>query len=89
MELEVLGLKLKIRPEQVDEQISPEEVAEFVRSEGLKIKEQNPRLEEGQIAVLVALDLARNYKLLMSEYRESVHSFKESANSALQYIECE
>ena len=89
MELEVLGLKLKIKPEQVDEQISPEEVVEFVRLEGLKIKEQNPRLEEGQVAVLVALDLAKNYKLLMSEYRESVQSFKETASSALQFIECE
>lgn len=89
MELEVLGLKLKIRPDQGDEQISPEEVVEFVRREALKIKEQNPRLEEGQVAVLVALDLAKNYKLLMNEYRENVKTFKETALSALEYIECE
>ncbi len=89
MELEVLGLKLKIRPDQGDDQISPEEVVEYVRHEALKIKEQNPRLEEGQVAVLVALDLAKNYKLLMKEYRENVKTFKETAQSALEYIECE
>lgn len=87
MEYEVLGLKLKLKPEGNEDAIDPQEIVDFVRREALQIKEKNPRLNDGQVATLLALELSKRLLSLEREYGQSVNSFRQYAADALSCLE--
>lgn len=87
MEYEVLGLKLKLKESEVDGEVSPKDIVKFVQDEAYKIKEQNPRLDNGQIGILIALDLAKEKMSLDRKFEESVRTFDSLAKDALELIE--
>lgn len=87
MEYDVLGLKLKLKPEGNEDAVTPDEVVAFVRREALVIKEKNPRLSDGQVATLLALELSKRLLSLEREYCQSVENFRQNAVDALSYID--
>ncbi len=86
MEYEILGLKLKLKPDGSDDAVSPDEVVAFVRREALSIKEKNPRLSDGQVATLLALELSKRLISLEREYSRSVETFRQQAVDALSSL---
>lgn len=86
MEYEILGLKLKLKADGSDDAVSPDEVVAFVRREALSIKEKNPRLSDGQVATLLALELSKRLISLEREYCKSVDTFRLQAVDALSSL---
>ncbi len=87
MEYEILGLKLKLKPDESADAVSPEQVVALVRREALSIKEKNPRLSDGQVATLLALELAKRLISLEKDYQGSLQQFRNQAADVLSSLE--
>jgi len=87
-EFEVLGYKLKVRPEQGDGiNISPEEVVSYVKRRALEIQSRSPQLEPGKLATLLALELARENLSLEHEYKTNINKLRDETIGALSLLE--
>jgi hypothetical protein len=86
LEFDVLGYTLKLKPNEENSQ-SPSEIIEYVRERAEKIQRSNPKLDRGQIAILMALGLAVEKKNLEKDFRENVETLQTSAVDALNFIE--
>ncbi len=88
MEFDVLGFKIKLKPDEGDgDAIQPKEVVDYVHREAVKIQELAPQLEKGQVAILVALNLAKDRMAMEREYSQNVAKLQNQAVDALKYIE--
>lgn len=87
LEFDVLGYRVKLRPDADGSNDSADKVVELVRKEALKIKESAPGLDKGQVAILVALKLASEKISLEEDFKENLEQLQLSARDALQYIE--
>ena len=63
---EVLGHCVTIDDSVDNEQVTAEEVVEYVQREADKIRDRMPNLEQGQLAVLVALKLGARFYLALT-----------------------
>ncbi len=86
VEFNVLGCKVKVRPEQSDGQ-SALVVVKLVNAEIQALKAARPGLRDTDVAVLVALKVATEKLQLEDEYRESLNKLEASLDRALQAIE--
>ncbi len=86
-EIELLGYKIKLRPDEDENGIEPQEVIEYVRKQAQIIKERSAHLDNAQVALLVALQIGSERLKLDKEYRENIDKLHNSAKDALQYIE--
>lgn len=86
-EFDVLGLKVKLRSDQLAETVSPEEVVEFVRGEAAKILKASPQLTKGDVGILLALKFAQEKLDLEKELKNGLEGLQNSAKDALRYIE--
>ena len=59
IEFDVLGYTVTFRPSTEEGQVAPEQILDYVRKEANIIKRNSPSLDSGQIAVLLALKLAK------------------------------
>ena len=84
---EVLGYSVKISNNGENQHVKAEEVVEYVQKEADKIRDRIPNLEQGQLAVLVALKLGQDLLGLDQEYRNNVEKIQSSASNALRFIE--
>lgn len=84
---EILGQKLRLSPEGSPDQVTPEEIVRCVDQEAQKVLSKSPQLDKGQVAVLVALQLAGEKLALEREYRENIEKLQTSTHDALQFIE--
>jgi cell division protein ZapA (FtsZ GTPase activity inhibitor) len=84
-EFEVLGCKVKYRPENNDDDDS-KVVIDFVLREIEALKLSRPLLRDTDVAVLVALKIATEKTKLENEYKSNILKLEQSLESALQTI---
>jgi hypothetical protein len=87
LEFDVLGYRVKLKPDADGSNDSAEKIVDLVRSEAFKIQEHAPGLDKGQVAILVALKLASEKISLEDDFKENLEQLQLSARDALQYIE--
>ena len=87
-EFNVLGCKVKYRPEQNDSQ-QAKVVIESVLREIEELKTKRPLLRDTDVAVLVALKLATDKMQLEGEYKNTILKLEQSLETALQAINLE
>jgi cell division protein ZapA len=87
-EFNVLGCKVKYRPEQNDSE-NPRTVIELVLREVEELKLARPLLRDTDVAVLVALKMATEKMKLENEYKLNILKLELSLESALQAISFE
>ncbi len=87
MEYNVLGYRLRVNTDKENASVSAKEVAELVTREASKIKLDHPQVDQGQIAVLLAMKLAEDKLVMEKMYKDNLDKLQARAGSALQYIE--
>lgn len=87
IEFDVLGHTVTFRPNIDGSDIAPEQILDYVRKEANIIKRNSPNLDSGQIAVLLALKLAKENFDLKNDFKENIDKLSASASDALQYFE--
>jgi cell division protein ZapA (FtsZ GTPase activity inhibitor) len=85
-EFNVLGCKVKVRPEQNDSHIALA-VIELINAEIQQLKSSRPMLRDTDVAVLVALKMATEKKQLEDEYKKNILKLEESLEQALEQLE--
>ena len=90
-EFNILGYKVRFRPDTESSRfpagISASDIVKIVEDEATKIREVALGLDNGKIAVLVALKMATEKFALEKEYQDSIESLQKTAMNALQFIE--
>jgi cell division protein ZapA (FtsZ GTPase activity inhibitor) len=86
VEFNVLGCKVKYRPEQSDSHIALA-VINLVNAEIQQLKTNRPMLRDTDVAVLVALKMAGEKMQLEEEYKYNITSLEKSLEEALQSFE--
>lgn len=88
-EFSIFGMKVSSRPDSgiEGEEISAEEIVEFINSEARLIKNERPTLSDFQISVLLNLKLGRELITKKKKYLENIEKMEAAALSALDYIE--
>lgn len=81
-EFNVLGCKVKVQPEQNDSHMA-RAVIDFVQAEVSALKSSRPMLRDTDVAVLVALKIAREKLQVEEEYKENILKLEESLENAL------
>lgn len=88
LDFEVLGYKVRLRPNtEASNQVHPKEVLRLVEREAQSIREVSGELENGKLALLVALKLATDKLSLEREYKDNINQLQAVAGDALQFIE--
>jgi cell division protein ZapA len=87
-EFNVLGCKVKVRPEQNDSHIA-KAVIDLVDAEVKHLKSARPMLRDTDVAVLVALKMATEKMQLENEYKKNILRLEESLESALSALNLE
>lgn len=82
MEFNVLGCKVKHRPEQNDSGAA-RAVIDLVMSEVQALKTARPGLRDTDVAVLIALKMATEKMQLEDEYKKNIFKLEESLETAL------
>lgn len=87
-EHDVLGFRIKVHPnEEQKAKVPSQRVIDFVQDRVEQVKRKFPHLDNAQIAVLVAMNCARERLEIEDEYRENIESIELSATQALNMIE--
>jgi hypothetical protein len=86
-DLEVLGYKVKLREEEKASGISAGDVVDLVRRESNKITVKAPHLTNGEVAILVALQMAKENIEINKKFQSDLSSLKDKAGQALNLIE--
>lgn len=88
VEFNVLGCKVRVRPDQNDSQ-NAKAVIDLVNAEIEQLKASRPQLRDTDVAVLVALKLATDKMQLEDEYKHNIFKLEESLETALQALNVE
>lgn len=83
----VLGQEISFKSQQDEDEISAHDVVELVNNEAEKVSQVLPHLEQSQIAVLVALNLAQDKLRSEIKARNELSKIRSSAVDALRFIE--
>ena len=86
-DFEVLGYKVKLREEENTDSVSASDVVDLVRRESDKIMVKAPHLSNGEVALLVALQMAKENIEINKQFQSDLGSLKEKAGQALNLIE--
>ncbi len=87
-EFNVLGCKVKYRPEQNDSHIA-KAVLDLICAEVEALKTSRPSLRDTDVAVLVALKMATEKMQIEDEYKKNILKLEESLETALQAVSFE
>ncbi len=88
IDFEILGYKVKLREQRGSESsVTPHDVVDLVRRESNKIMDKAPQLSSGEVAILVALQMAQENLELSQSYKEELANLKSKAGEALNLIE--
>lgn len=82
LEFNVLGCKVKLKPEQNDGDIA-KAVIDRLMAEIQQLKISRPGLRDTDVAVLVALKIATEKVQLEDEYKNNIFKLEESLETAL------
>jgi cell division protein ZapA len=88
IEYNVLGCKVRVRPDQDDSAIA-KAVVDLVNSEVEQLKKSRPQLRDTDVAVLVALKMATEKLQVEDEYKNNIFKLEESLETALQVLNIE
>lgn len=87
-EHDILGMKINVRPEAEQEsKVTSARVIEFVQTEVDKLTEQYPHLDNSQLAVLLAMNFARERLEIEEDFRANIEEIERSTREALENIE--
>lgn len=86
-EFNVLGFKVKLAPGDDGEREIASQAVDMVLEEIQKIKKEASHLDDKQVAILVALKLAKEKLAIAEEYKINVGQLKSEAREALQFLE--
>ena len=87
-EHEILGMKLNVQNEvEQKSKVTSARVIEFVQTEVEKLKEQYPHLDNSQLAVLLAMNFARERLEIEEDFRLNIEEIERSTKEALENIE--
>jgi hypothetical protein len=86
-EFEILGYKVKLREEENTSSISASEVVDLVKRESDKIMVKAPHLSNGEVALLVALQMAKENVEINTKFQCDLDVLKDKAGQALNLIE--
>ena len=84
---EVLGLKLRLKKDELSQGVTPKEIVDLVQSEAMAILNKTQNINLNQATILAALKIAQDKIALEKEYQRSVSYLKHTALDALQLIE--
>ncbi|MBG07690.1 MAG: hypothetical protein CME68_02970 [Halobacteriovoraceae bacterium] len=87
LEFEVLGFKVKFKPEGEDQSVSASEVVECVNNEANNLKNDFPQLSQGELSVLLALHFAKKNIAVEKEYKSNIQQLNKKACDALSLVE--
>lgn len=87
-EFDVLGCKVKYRPERNDSH-NAKAVIDLVLSEIQELKSKRPMLRDTDVAVLVALKMATDKMQVEDEYKTNILKLEASLETALQAVSLE
>ncbi len=87
-EFDVLGCKVKYRPERNDSH-NAKAVIDLVLSEIQELKSKRPMLRDTDVAVLVALKMATDKMQVEDEYKTTILKLEASLETALQAVSLE
>ena len=87
LEFDVLGFKVRFRPEGDEDQFTAGDIINLVNTEAKRILDKNPKLTPSQAAILVALNLAKEKLNTDIEFRNNIDTLHSTASDALQFIE--
>jgi cell division protein ZapA (FtsZ GTPase activity inhibitor) len=86
LEFNILGSQVRLSAQESDDSRAKAAI-ELVQKEVETMKNQNSRLKDTDIAVLVALKMATQKLEVESDFQTSVGSLKQGINEALEFIE--
>ena len=87
-EHDILGMKINVRPEaELESKVTSARVIEFVQTEVDKLKEQYPQLDNSQLAVLLAMNFARERLEIEEDFRSNIEEIERSTREALENID--
>ena len=86
-EFDVLGYRLRYCPDSSSATISADEVVEYFNQRANGLRSRYPHLDPGQVATLLALDIAKEKLVLEREFKTSMHNLEEHTKKALAKIE--
>ncbi|HAZ13764.1 MAG: hypothetical protein A2X86_10235 [Bdellovibrionales bacterium GWA2_49_15] len=87
-EFDVLGYRLRYRPDCLgDTGVDADEVVEYFNQRANGLRSRYPHLDPGQVATLLALDIAKEKLVLEREFKTSLHNLEERTRKALEKIE--
>lgn len=85
-DFEVLGLRVKAKS--VNEgKLSTKEIVEFVNFEASKLRKEIPGLDNGKLAVLVALELAQQQLTLKNDMKVKVDHLASQSENVLSLLD--
>jgi cell division protein ZapA (FtsZ GTPase activity inhibitor) len=84
-EISILGCKVRYSPEQDDSHIA-KAVIELVNKEIVSLKTARPQLRDTDVAVLIALKVAKDMVSLENEYKGNIAKLEESLNMAMNAL---
>ena len=84
-EISILGCKVRYNPEQDDTNIA-KAVVELVNNEIISLKTQRPQLRDTDVAVLIALKVAKDMLTLENEYKGNIAKLEESLTLAMNAL---
>jgi len=86
-EFDVLGLRVKPTPDADEGKITTKEIVDLVNQEALKLKLKSPGLDNGKIAILLALEFARDKLSIEQDFQESVLDLHASGQKIVELLE--
>ena len=86
LEFNILGSQVRLSAQESEDEKAKLAIDQ-VQSEVEKLKSQNSRLKDTDIAVLVALKMATQKIEVENDFKDSVSSLKSGINEALEFIE--
>lgn len=87
LNFEVLGFRIKFKPDEGYDKESATKIVDEVLKASQKLKDKLPQLDQGQIAILTALQMASDRISLENEYRVNIDKLRSEASDALGFIE--
>ena len=87
-EHDILGMKLSVQNEvEKESTVTSSRVIEFVQEQVDKLTEQYPHLDNAQLAVLLAMNVARERLEIEAEFKANIEDIERSTKLALENIE--
>ncbi len=92
-EFDVLGYRLRYRPdtacettENASAKVNADDVVDYLNQRANVLRSRYPHLDPGQVATLLALDIAKEKLVLEREFKTSLQNLEERAQKALAMI---